>query len=113
MNKRAESELAKEIDQIIGSINIVSEPVSSGFAQRVMERIANESIMIQRVHRGSLLFLRSIAAAVIVLIGINFYTIISIHQNAQQTISAADTNDESVVAEVSEYDSFSLLAQDY
>jgi len=113
MNSRTKSELTQEIDQIIDSIVIANQQVSSNFAQRVMDRIANESIQVQRIHQGSMLFLRSIAAAIIVLIGINFYTIMSIHKNAQQTVSTSETSDDTQVTEVSEYDSFSLLAQDY
>jgi len=113
MNNRTKSELEHEIDQIIDSIDITSQRVSLSFAQRVMERVASESVMMQRIHNGSLLFLRSVAAAVIVLIGINFYIILSIHQNAQQTVSVSVAEDEDVqLVEVSEYDSFSLLAQD-
>jgi hypothetical protein len=113
MNNRTKSELEHEIDQIIDSIDIASERISSNFAQKVMERIASDADAVQRIHNGSLLFLRSVAAAVIVLIGINFYTIMSIRQNVQQTDSTSEVDENVQSVEVSEYDSFSLLAQDY
>lgn len=113
MSSKKRQGLELEVESIINSMDFSKQQIPGGFAQKVIERIANESIVVSRFRDPSLWFIRSVAAAVILLIVINFYTVISIHKNNQKTVVSNELGMEEQVENISEYDSLSLLAQDY
>lgn len=115
MKKDKRLNIEREVEQWIDSIERLPEQKApSFFVQKVMNRIENPTVAEGIVLFSDLIFWRSIAASLLILLGINFYTVINFPQqlSSVSTENSSSLEVDSQMFESGMIENFSLLAQD-